>query len=61
MFLKQKNALSRIKVVERCYLCNKEKEKYQVKRLDDNKVGNAKIKMALRQYRVKGQYIDDIL
>ena len=58
---KTERALSQVKIVERCYLCSKEKEKYQIKRLEDNKVGDTKIKMARRQYRGQGQYIDDIL
>lgn len=58
---KTEKALSQVKIVERCYLCNEEKEKYQIKRLGDNSIGDAKIKMARRQYRGKGQYIDDIL
>lgn len=58
---KTKKALSQVKIVERCYLCGQEKEEYQIKRLDDNKVGDTKIKMARRQYRGQGQYIDDIL
>lgn len=50
--------MSQVKIVEKCYLCSKEKEKYQIKRLGDNKVGNAKIKMARKQYRGgQGQYI----
>ena len=43
------------------YLKAPKKEKYQIKRLEDNKVGDTKIKMARRQYRGQGQYIDDIL
>lgn len=58
---KTEKALSQVKIIERCYLCSKEKEKYQIKRLADNKLGDAKIKMARRQYRGQGQYIDDIL
>ena len=58
---KTEKALSQVKIVERCYLCNEEKEKYQIKRLGDNRIGDAKIKMARRQYRGKSQYIDDIL
>lgn len=58
---KTEKALSQVRVVERCYLCNEEKEKYQIKRLGDNKIGDSKIKMARRQYRGQGQYIDDIL
>ncbi len=58
---KTERALSQVKIVERCYLCSKEKEKYQIKRLEDSKVGDTKIKMARRQYRGRGQYIDEIL
>jgi len=58
---KTEKALSQVKIVERCYLCNEEKEKYQIKRLGDNRIGDAKIKMARRQYRGKSQYIDVIL
>lgn len=58
---KTEKALSQVKIIERCYLCRKEKEAYQTKRLGDNKIGDAKIKMARRQYRGQGQYIDDIL
>lgn len=58
---KTEKALSQVKIIERCYLCSKEKEKYQIKRLGDNKLGDAKIKIARRQYRGQGQYIDDIL
>ena len=35
---KTERALSHVKIFERCYLCSKEKEKYQIKRLEDNKV-----------------------
>ena len=58
---KTERALNQVKIVERCYLCSKEKEKYQIKRLEDNQVGDTKIKMAKRNYRGQGQYIDDIL
>ena len=58
---KTEKALNQTEILERCYLCSKEKERYQSKRLEDNKIGDSKIKMARRQYRGKGQYIDDIL
>ena len=58
---KTEKALSQVEILERCYLCSKEKERYQSKRLEDNIIGDSKIKMARRQYRGKGQYIDDIL
>ena len=58
---KTEKALNQVEILERCYLCSKEKERYQSKRLEDNKIGDSKIKIARRQYRGKGQYIDDIL
>lgn len=58
---KTEKALSQVEILERCYLCIKEKERYQNKRLEDNIIADSKIKMARRQYRGKGQYIDDIL
>lgn len=58
---KTERALKQVKIVERCYLCNKEKENYQIKRFNDNKIGDSKIKMARRQYRGQGVYIDEIL
>lgn len=58
---KTEKALNQAEILERCYLCSKEKERYQSKRLEDNIIGDSKIKMARRQYRGKGQYIDDIL
>lgn len=58
---KTEKALSQVEILERCYLCSEEKERYQNKRFEDNKIGDSKIKMARRQYRGKGQYIDDIL
>ena len=58
---KTEKALNQTEILERCYLCSKEKERYQSKRLEDNIIGDSKIKMARRQYRGKGQYIDDIL
>lgn len=58
---KTNKALSQVQILERCYLCNKEKERYQNRRLDDNRISDSKIKMSLRQYRGQGQYIDEIL
>lgn len=55
------NAVKQVKIVERCYLCNDEKEMNQTKRLGDNKISESKIKTAKIQYRGKGQYIDEIL
>lgn len=58
---KTPKALRQIKILERCYLSDIEKEANQTKRIGDNKMGESKIKIARRQYRGQGQYIDEIL
>lgn len=56
-----KKAVSQIKIVERCYIANNEREYYKNLRLEESKLGENKVKLARRQYRGKGQYIDEIL
>ena len=58
---KTEKALSQIKLLERCYLCQYEKEMYKSKRQQDNKVSEDKVKLARKQYRGQGHYIDEIL
>jgi len=58
---KTQKALDQIEILERCYLCEFEKELYIKNRKLDNKVSEDKIKVAKRQYRGKGLYIDEIL
>lgn len=54
-------AASRAKIVERCYISNNEREYYKNIRLEESKLGDDKVKLAKRQYRGKGRYIDEIL
>lgn len=54
-------AVDRIKVLRRCYLAPAEKEAYISERSEDARVSNDKVKIARRQYRGQGQYIEDIL
>ncbi|MBO5035372.1 MAG: DUF3990 domain-containing protein [Oscillospiraceae bacterium] len=54
-------AVDRIKVLRRCYLAPAEKEAYISERSGDARVSNDKVKIARRQYRGQGQYIEDIL
>ena len=58
---KTQKAVNQIEVLERCYLCEYEKELYIKNRKLDNKVSEDKIKVAKKQYRGKGLYIDEIL
>jgi hypothetical protein len=54
-------ALKNVSILRHCYLCPTEKKFYLDKRIDENKVGNDKVKVAKRQYRGEGLYIDQIL
>ena len=54
-------AISRVKLIERCYISYNEKEYYKNIRSSDAKMGDDKVKLARVQYRGKGQYIDEIL
>ena len=60
IFISQK-AVSQIKLVERCYISNNEREYYKNIRLEASKLGDDKVKLAKRQYRGQGRYIDEIL
>ena len=54
-------SLKHIKMAERCYIPNNEKEYYKNVRSSDAKLGEDKVKLARIQYRGKGHYIDEIL
>ena len=60
VFLTEK-AASRLKIVERCYVCDKEREHYKKLKEDYRKLGNDKVKLAKAQYRGVGKYIDEVL
>ena len=60
VFLTEK-AASRLKIVERCYVCDKEREYYKKIKEDYRKLGNDKVKLAKAQYRGVGKYIDEVL
>ena len=60
IFLTEK-AVSQIKLTERCYISNNERECYKNIRLEESKLGDDKVKLAKRQYRGQGRYIDEIL
>ena len=60
VFLTNK-AVSRISVLEHCFLAGREKEYYLESRKESIRVNNDKVKLARRQYRNEGQYIEEIL
>lgn len=54
-------AVRKIKIVERAYISSSEKEHYQSIRMNETKLRDDKVKIARRQFRGKGKYIDEIL
>ena len=54
-------AARKLKILERSYISSSEREHYKGVRAEDTKLGDDKVKLARRQYRGKGKYIDDIL
>lgn len=60
VFVSEK-ALGQLKILERCYIPGNEREYYKNIRSEDAKLGDDKVKLARRQFRGQGYYIDDIL
>ena len=54
-------AVSQVKMIERCYISNSEREYFKNIRLEESKLGDDKVRLAKRQYRGQGRYIDEIL
>ena len=59
--LTSEKAARKLKILERSYISSSEREYYKGLRAEDTKLGDDKVKLARRQYRGKGKYIDDIL
>lgn len=59
IFISEK-AASQVEIVERCYISGNEREYYRNIRLEESKLGDDKVKLAKRQYRGQGRYIDEI-
>lgn len=60
IFVSEK-AVSQVKLIECCYISQNEREDYKNIRLEESKLGANKVKLARKQYRGKGRYIDEIL
>ncbi len=54
-------AVSNLEIVERCYISELEKKYYRNVRAQETYLGDNKVKLARKQYRGKGKYIDEIL
>lgn len=60
VFISEK-AVSHLKLIERCYISDNEKEHYRNIKSSDAKLGDDKVKLAKIKYRGQGRYIDEIL
>ena len=60
VFLTDK-ALKQVEILECCYLANAEKEAYLLSRQAGYEMNRDKVKIARKQYRDKGSYIEEIL
>lgn len=60
VFVSQK-ALDHVTLLERCFLTKSEKELYLSTRQENFNMNQDKVKLARKQYRNQGEYIEDIL
>ena len=58
---KSERSIAQLKLIERCYISKEERKYYKTKRQEESKLGEDKVKLARKQYRGKGRYIDEIL
>ena len=58
---KTEKAVQQLVFKHHCFLCEKEKEYYLTSRQNESKIGSDKVKIARRQYRGQGEYIEEIL
>ena len=56
-----KKAIERVTILEKCYLADAEKASYHASRREGFKVNQDKVRLAKKQYRNQGTYIEDIL
>lgn len=56
-----KKTISKLRLIERCYIPMNERGYYKEIRGEETRLGEDKVKLARRQYRGKGRYIDEIL
>lgn len=54
-------SVEKLKILERSYVSDNEREYYRNRKIGDAKLGEDKVKLARIRYRGKGKYIDEIL
>ncbi|MCR4674651.1 MAG: DUF3990 domain-containing protein [Lachnospiraceae bacterium] len=60
VFLSEK-ALRQVEILERCYLSQGEKAYYLNRKSEDYEIARDKVKLARKQYRNQGHYIEEII
>ena len=55
------HALDQVTLLEKCFLSEAEKDFYLISRKESFKMNQDKVKLARKQYRNQGEYIEDIL
>lgn len=58
---KTDKAIKQLKILEMCYLSSLEKEHYKKEKLQQSLINADKVKLALREYRNQGKYVDELL
>ena len=61
VFLNDNAIKKSLKIIDRFYLCEKEKNDYKTRKEEDTKIGKQKVKLAKREYAGKGKYIEELL
>ena len=54
-------ALKQLHILRHCFLAPDEKKYYLTSKQEESRIGNDKVKLARRQYRGQGKYIEEIL
>ena len=61
VFLNDKAIKKSLAIIDKLYLCEKEKNDYKTRKEENTKIGKQKVKLAKREYAGKGKYIEELL
>ncbi len=60
VFLNDDVLKRKLKIKERPYFCEEEKEAIKNRKLEESEIGKNKVKLAKRKYAAKGKYIEEL-
>lgn len=61
VFLNDEAIKKSLTIIDKLYLCEKEKDDYKTRKEENTKIGKQKVKLAKREYAGKGKYIEELL